>query len=126
MNHDSKLRDPKTGRFIKNRARKARDYSYGISLLKAGIYATCFATFMGILAVMMLFLRVHELKKENREQYAQLIVLLENNKEVVLECPELSKADPVMETLPELMGAPETEKPRPAIRVFRNGRESLE
>lgn len=126
MNHHHKLRDPKTGRFIKNRAKKIFDYSYAISLLKTGIYATCFASFMGILAVMMLFLRVHELKKENQEQYAQLIVLLENNKEVVLECPELPEADPVMETLPELKGAPETEKPRPLIRVIRNGNVSWE
>ena len=123
------LRDPKTGRFIKNRAKKHLEISYGISLLKTTIYAICFFAFLGMLAATVLFLQVETMKRDLKSYTSTAAAERFDSTTECFPLEELSTEVIGVLDSNELVGGtiePETEKPRPAIRVFRNGRESLE
>lgn len=123
------LRDPHTGRFIRDRAKKHMDASYALGLLKSGIYTTCFSAFLGILTATMLFLQVETMKQdlkaytstaaaEKFDSPTECFALEETSTEIISVLDSNELAGGTIE--------PETEKPRPLIRVFRNGVVSYE
>jgi hypothetical protein len=123
------LRDPHTGRFIKNRARKYAEYSYGIGLLKTSIYAVCVMAFFGIIAATILFLQIQTLKRDITVHEATAAKLFDSQEECFTVEEEPSTEVIGVLDSHELLGGneePETEKPRPEIRVFRNGVMTLE
>lgn len=126
------LRDPKTGQFIRNRASKHLSMTYALGLLKTGVYATCFSAFLGMLAATILFLQIETLKRDVAVQKA---AINSTHFDSGAECFTL-KEEPSTEVIGmidshELAGEPEapvleTEKPRPLIRVIRNGKTTYE
>ena len=128
------LRDPVTGQFTSANGKKPDPV---LTFANTVIYVVCFSAFLQAVTLGLFYYELHNLRKDVI-QNRQLVEEIQVNGVPMMAEPELPESEyeiPSASPSNELKGgfdeplavpASNTEKPRPLIRVFRNGKESLE